>query len=54
MSREFTLAEDHHGFTTRDLRQVTEQAIMAAFCSLPTKERLLTEVIHTGFERMGA
>jgi adenosine deaminase len=50
MSKEFSLAVDHHQFTTRDLLQVTEQAMMAAFCPLPVKERLLTEVIHPGYE----
>ena len=50
MSDEFALVVEHHGFTTRDLLQVTEQALMAAFCSLPTKERLLTERIHPGYE----
>jgi len=50
MSNEFALVAEHHGFTIRDLEQVTERAMMAAFCSLPTKERLLTERIRPGYE----
>lgn len=53
MSQEFALAADHLGFTTRDLLQVTEQAMAAAFCSLPAKERLLIDHIHPGFEAAG-
>jgi adenosine deaminase len=53
MSREFALVVDHHGFAPRDLLQVTEQAMTAAFCPLPTKERLLTERIHPGYEVVG-
>jgi len=50
MSNEFALVAEHHGLTIRDLEQVTERAMMAAFCSLPTKERLLTERIRPGYE----
>jgi adenosine deaminase len=53
MSQEFALVVEHHGFTARDLLQVTEQAMTAAFCPLPTKERLLTERIHPGYELTG-
>jgi adenosine deaminase len=53
MSREFALAAEYLGFATRDLLQVTEQAMMAAFCSLPTKERILTDHVHPGFEAAG-
>ena len=54
MSQEFALVAEHHGFSVRDLRQVTETAMMAAFCSLPAKERLLTERIRPGYEMAGA
>ena len=50
MSDEFGIVANHHEFTIRDLQQVTERAMMAAFCSLPTKERLLTERIRPGYE----
>ncbi len=53
LSDELALVAEHHEFTTRDLQQVAERSMMAAFCSLPTKERLLTEVIRPGYERMG-
>lgn len=53
MSDEFALVVDHHEFSARDLQQVTEQAMMAAFCPLPTKERLLTERIRPGYEMVG-
>ena len=53
LSDEFALVAKHHDFTPRDLRQVTEQAMMAAFCPLPTKERLLTERIRPGYETVG-
>ncbi|MDH3260806.1 MAG: adenosine deaminase [Acidimicrobiia bacterium] len=53
MSDEFALVTENHGFTVRDLQQVTEAAMMAAFCSLPTKERLLTERIRPGYEMAG-
>jgi len=52
-SNEFALVVDHHEFAIRDLRQVTETAMMAAFCSLPTKERLLTQRIRPGYETAG-
>jgi adenosine deaminase len=54
LSDEFTLVAEHHEFTVRDLQQVTERAMMSAFCSLPTKERLLTEQIRPGYELAGA
>ena len=50
LSDEFALVVDHQDFTVRDLQQVTEQSMSAAFCSLPTKERLLTERIRPGYE----
>lgn len=53
MSQEFALVVEHHDFTVRDLRQVTENAMMAAFCPLPAKERLLTERIRPGYENIG-
>ena len=53
MSDEFALVAADHEFTLRDLQQVTEQAMMAAFCPLPTKERLLTERIRPGYEMVG-
>jgi adenosine deaminase len=53
LSGEFALVAEHHDFTLRDLQQVTEQAMMAAFCPLPTKERLLTERIRPGYEMVG-
>jgi adenosine deaminase len=53
LSDEFALVAAHHDFTLRDLQQVTEQAMMAAFCPLPTKERLLTERIRPGYETVG-
>lgn len=53
MSDEFALVADHHGFSIRDLREVTERAMQAAFCSLPTKERLLTERIRPAYEMAG-
>jgi adenosine deaminase len=54
LSDEFAVVVAHHEFTIRDLQQVTEQAMMAAFCPLPTKERLLTERIRPGYETAGA
>ena len=53
MSDEFGLVAEHHQFTVRDLQQVTETAMMAAFCPLPTKERILTERIRPGYEMAG-
>ena len=53
MSDEFALVVKHQEFSVRDLQQVTEQAMMAAFCPLPTKERLLTERIRPGYEMVG-
>lgn len=53
MSDEFALVVEHHHFGIRDLREVTETAMKAAFCSLPTKERLLTERIRPGYEMAG-
>jgi adenosine deaminase len=53
LSDEFALVTEYHEFTVRDLQQVTEQAMMAAFCPLPTKERLLTERIRPGYEMAG-
>ncbi len=50
MSEEFAVVVDHHGFTSRDLRTVTERAMMAAFCSLPTKELIVTERIRPAYE----
>lgn len=50
MSQEFALVAEYHGFTIRDLLEVTERAMRAAFCSLPVKERLLTEKIRPGYE----
>ncbi len=53
MSDEFALVAEHHEFAVRDLQQVTETAMRAAFCSLPTKERILTERIRPGYEMAG-
>ena len=53
MSGEFALVAEHHEFTIRDLREVTERAMRASFCPLPTKERLLTERIRPGYEIAG-
>lgn len=53
MSQEFALVVDHHQFTARDLQEATETAMMAAFCSLPSKEQLLTERIRPGYEMAG-
>ncbi len=53
MSDEFALVAEHHEFAVRDLQQVTETAMRAAFCSLPTKERILTERIRPGYELAG-
>jgi len=44
MSREFSLAIEHHGFTAADLRTVTLQAVAAAFCSEETRSRLRERV----------
>ena len=40
MSREFSLAVEHQGFTVADLRTVTLQAVDAAFCDDETRNRL--------------
>lgn len=52
LTAEFDLVVTHHGFNAYDLWTVTETAMLAAFCPLPVKERLLSERIRPAYEAL--